>query len=88
MQAVMGNKESTLSDLMEGSSVLTGFAVYLTNLVYLVGRSVTRPGPTRAWARVSADLLAVAVMDISDCHYVSDFARDEVVPDQTPVLVR
>ena len=22
---------------------------------------VTRPGPTRAWARVSADLLAVAV---------------------------
>ena len=29
-----------------------------------------------------------ASMDITDCHYVSDFVRDEVVPDQTPVLVR
>ena len=27
-------------------------------------------------------------MSITDCHYVSDFARDEVVPDQTPELVK
>jgi len=39
----------------------------------------TRPGPGPGLQLIG---------DITDCHYVSDFARDEVVPDQTPVLVR
>jgi len=44
---------------------------------------VTRPGPTRAWARVSY-LLAVAVWILQ----IAITSRDKVVPDQTPVLVR
>ena len=53
-----------------------------------IGSGVTRPGPTRAWARVSTDLLAVAVWILQIAiTSVTGFARDEVVPDQTPVLV-
>ena len=44
----------------------------------------------RVLSRVSADMLSVTVWILQICHYVSDsdFARDEVVPDQTPILVK
>jgi len=64
--------------------VLNGVDTLKSKSVAYVSSGVTKPGPTLAWARVSAS----GSMDITDCHYVSDFARDEVVPDQTPVLVR
>ena len=42
---------------------------------------------TRAYPGVSR-FASCGSMDITDCHYIIDFARDEVVPDQTPVMVR